>query len=70
MPEAKYLQGTADRGEPFPEPDFDLDPFLLPLPRPFDGLRPRLGPLLRGLELWVWAYLQLGLLQRPVFWKS
>ena len=57
----------AERGEPLPDPDLDLDPFRLPLPRPFDGLRPRLEPLLRGLELRVWAYLQLGLLQRPVF---
>ncbi len=51
MPEAKYLQGTAERGEPFPDPDLDLDPFRLPLLRPFDGLRPRLGLLLRGLVL-------------------
>ena len=69
VPDAKYLQGMAERGEPLPERERDPPPFLrLPLPRPFVGLRPRLLP--RGLLPLGCAYLQSFLLQRPVFCQS
>ena len=70
FPDAKNLQGMAERGFPFPA-DFDLPPFRS-LPPPLDELRPRPGleprELLRGLwDLGGWAYLHPCLVQRPVF---